>query len=113
MWSNYGEIKEIKFEVKRGFSPPFLMLFLVPGTPIMHCDMTSYTEFRVCAHARIVREYPKIAYSSGFAVNQINCSLGRVAATKTWKKILKSTHRGKITLYLKRIHQYLSPVKFL
>ena len=25
----------------------------------------------------------------------------------------KSSHRGKITLYLKKIHQYVCPVKFL
>ena len=40
-------------------------------------------------------------------------SSGRAAITKTWKKVLKSSHRVNITVNLKRIHQYLSPIKFL
>ena len=53
--------------------------------------------------SRIVRESPK---------NVNSCSSGRAVITKTWKKLLKSSHRVNITVNLKTIHQYLCPVKF-
>ena len=38
MWSNYGEIKEIKFEVKGGF--PFLFKFAVTKNSIARMQMS-------------------------------------------------------------------------
>ena len=42
------------------------------------------------------------------------CTLFEIgmAITKTWKKVLKSSHCVNITVNLKRIHQYLCTVKF-
>ena len=55
MWSNYGEIKEIKFEVKGGFPAIFDAIFS-NRDPIMHCAMMSYED---SPHLHIVRESPK------------------------------------------------------
>ena len=52
MWSNYGEIKEIKFKVKGGFPAIFDAIFSNQD-PIMHCGMMSY------------KDSPSFAYSLG------------------------------------------------
>ena len=111
IWS-YLFVKELEFSVLKALSErsgnirifrqkwPKSAFFASWAWPIW-VSVMSHTSF---AYA-IVQESPK--------KHKFVHSLGRVSITKTWKKVLKSTHRGKITLYLKRIHQYLCAVKFL